>query len=224
MYVIIVGAGKVGWNLARELIARDREVTLIESDHAKYRTVEDELEHAVQYGDATELWVLERAGIQRADLVIAVTGDDEDNILICQVAKEKYGVARIVARVNNPRNLQHFKLLGIQPAVSATDLILRLIEHEVPEYGLIQLLALEEEHLEIIELEVGDSSEADGRRVSEIQLPDGSLIISVLRGGTGFVPKGDTVVNAGDQVMLILDPGLEAEITLQFAPAANAAA
>ena len=155
MYVIIAGAGKVGWNLARELIAKDREVTLIESDHSRYRVVEEELEHAVQYGDATELWVLERAGIQRADLVIAVTGDDEDNILICQVAKEKYGVQRIVARVNNPRNLQHFKLLGIQPAVSATDLILRLIEHEVPEYGLVQLLALEEEHLEIIELEVG---------------------------------------------------------------------
>jgi trk system potassium uptake protein TrkA len=224
VYVIIVGAGKVGWNLARELIARDREVTLIESDHAKYRIVEEELEHAVQYGDATELWVLERAGIQRADLVIAVTGDDEDNILICQVAKEKYGVQRIVARVNNPRNLQHFKLLGIQPAVSATDLILRLIEHEVPEYGLIQLLALEEEHLEIIELEVGEGSEADGRQVADIQLPDGSLIISVLRGGTGFVPKGDTLVNAGDQVMLILDPGLEGEITLQFAPVPGAAA
>ena len=91
MYVIIAGAGKVGWNLARELIAKDREVTLIESDHGRYRVVEEELEHAVQYGDATELWVLERAGIQRADLVIAVTGDDEDNILICQVAKEKYG-------------------------------------------------------------------------------------------------------------------------------------
>ena len=136
MYVIIAGAGKVGWNLARELIAKDREVTLIESDHARYRVVEEELEHAVQYGDATELWVLERAGIQRADLVIAVTGDDEDNILICQVAKEKYGCQRIVARVNNPRNLQHFRLLGVQPAVSATDLILRLIEHEVPEYGL----------------------------------------------------------------------------------------
>ncbi|HWF54766.1 MAG TPA: NAD-binding protein, partial [Solirubrobacteraceae bacterium] len=87
MYVIIAGAGKVGWNLARELIGRDREVTLIESNHERYRVVEEELEHAVQYGDATELWVLERAGIQRADLVIAVTGDDEDNILICQVAK-----------------------------------------------------------------------------------------------------------------------------------------
>jgi len=222
MYVIIVGAGKVGWNLARELIARDREVTLIESDHHRYRIVAEELEHAVQYGDATELWILERAGIQRADLVIAVTGDDEDNILICQVAKEKYGVERIVARVNNPRNLQHFKLLGVQPAVSATDLILRLIEHEVPEYGLVQLLALEEEHLEIIELEVLAGSRAAGRTVQEVSLPDGALIISVLRGGRGFVPKADTVIQPGDQVMLILDPGLEEDITAQFAPGAAA--
>jgi trk system potassium uptake protein TrkA len=222
MYVIICGAGKVGWNLARELINRDREVTLIESYHRRYRIVEEELEHAVQYGDATELWVLERAGIQRADLVIAVTGDDEDNIMICQMAKEKYGVQRIVARVNNPRNLPYFKLLGIQPAVSATDLILRLIEHEVPEYGLVQLLALEEEHLEIIELEVGEGSEAAGKTIRDIDMPEGSLIISVLRDGGGFVPKADSVVEAGDQVMLILDPGLEHQITLQFAPAASA--
>src|SRR5580704_14250129 len=200
MYVIIAGAGKVGWNLARELIAKDREVTLVESDHARYRVVEEELEHAVQYGDATELWVLERAGIQRADLVLAVTGDDEDNILICQVAKEKYGVQRI------------------QPAVSATDLILRLIEHEVPEYGLVQLLALEEERLEIIELEVGEGSAAAGQRVADVPLPDGSLIISVLRSGAGFVPKADSVIEAGDQVLLILDPGLEQAITPQFAP------
>jgi trk system potassium uptake protein TrkA len=217
VYVIIAGGGKVGWNLARELIAKGAEVSLIESDHRRYRVVEEELEHAVQYGDATELWVLERAGIQRADLVIAVTGDDEDNMLICQVAKEKYEVARIVARVNNPRNLQHFKLLGIQPAVSATDLILRLIEHEVPEYGLVQLLALEEERLEIIELEVAAGSPVAGRRVADVPLPDGSLIISVLRGGTGFVPKGDSIINAGDQVLLILDPGLEESITRQFA-------
>jgi trk system potassium uptake protein len=222
MYVVIAGAGKVGWNLARELIAKDREVTVIEQNHQRFRFVEEELEHAVQYGDASELWVLERAGIQRADLVIAVTGDDEDNILISQVAKEKYGVERIVARVNNPRNLSTFKLLGIQPAVSATDLILRLIEHEVPEYGLVQLLALEEEHLEIIELEVGAGSEAAGKAVREIELPEGALIISVLRDGTGFVPKADTVIEAGDEVLLILDPGLENEITLHFAPSESA--
>ncbi len=217
MYVIIAGAGKVGWNLTRELLANDQEVTLLESDHRRYRVVEEELEHVVQYGDATELWVLERAGIQRADLVIAVTGDDEDNIIICQVAKQKYAVSRIVARVNNPRNLQHFKMLGVQPAVSATDLILRLIEHEVPAYGLIQLLALEEERLEIIELEVGEGSPAAGQRVRDVVLPDGALIISVLRGGRGFVPQSDSMIEAGDQVLLILDPGLEDKIASQFA-------
>jgi len=214
---MVAGAGKVGWNLARELIEKDHEVTLIESSRRRYLVVEEELEHAVQYGDATELWVLERAGIQRADLVIAVTGDDEDNILVCQVAKQKYLCDRVIARVNNPRNLQHFKLLGIQPVVSATDLILRLIEHEVPRYGLVHLLALEEERLEIIELEVTSGAPADGKRVSDVELPEGALIISVLRGGTGFVPKADTVIEAGDEVLLVLDPGLEDAITPFFA-------
>jgi trk system potassium uptake protein len=221
VYVIIAGAGKVGWNLARELIAKDHEVTLLEHDRGRYLTVEEELEHVVSYGDATELWVLERAGIQRADLVIAVTGDDEDNILICQVANEKYRCERIVARVNNPRNLQHFKLLGIQPAVSATDLILRLIEHEVPQYGLVHLLDLAEDRLEIIELQVADGSAAAGRRVGDVALPEGSLIISILRDGGGFVPKPDTTIEAGDEVLVVLDPGLEDAITSQFSEAAT---
>src|ERR671938_457802 len=216
MYVVVVGAGKVGWNLARELIDKGNELTVIENDRARFQTVEVELEHAVQYGDGSELWVLERAGIERADLVIAVTGDDEDNILISQVAREKYGVERIVARCNNPRNLQHFKLLGIQPAVSATDLILRLIEHEVPQYGLVHLLDLAEDRLEIIELQVADGSPAAGRRVGEVALPEGSLIISILRDGGGFVPKADTTIQGGDEVLVVLDPGLEEHVTRQF--------
>jgi trk system potassium uptake protein TrkA len=218
MYVIIAGGGKVGWNLARELIGKGNEVTLLESRRSRYLTIEQELEHAVQYGDATELWVLERAGIQRADLVIAVTGDDEDNMLICQMAKQKYLCERIIARVNNPRNRQWFELLGVQPSVSATDLILRLIEHEVPSYGLVHLLDLRDEQLEIIEVEVVPQAPAAGKMVQEVPLPEGSLIISVLRGGTGFVPKADTVIEAGDEVLLVLDPGLEDAITAQFAP------
>jgi trk system potassium uptake protein len=216
VYVVIAGAGKVGWNLARELMAKGHEVTVIESERARYLTVEQELEHAIQYGDATELWVLERAGINRADLTIAVTGDDEDNLLICQIAKEKYLCSRIIARVNNPRNRQYFELLGIQPAVSATDLILRLIEHEVPSYGLVHLLDLRDEQLEIIEVEVGQGAPAAGRKVADVALPDGSLIISVLRNGRGFVPNNETVIDAGDEVLLVLDPGLEDRITAQF--------
>ena len=212
MYVIIVGAGKVGWNLGRELLEKGHEVTLLENDRNRYQTVEQELEHSIQYGDGTELWVLERAGISRADMVIAVTGDDEDNVLICQVAKEKYMVDQIIARVNNPRNKQWFELLGIRPVVSATDLILRLIEHEVPKYGLVHLLDLEKERLEIIELLLGEGSPVAGQRVGDLELPEGSLLISVLRGGNGFVPGPETVLEPGDEVLAVLDPGLEEEL------------
>jgi trk system potassium uptake protein TrkA len=124
----------------------------------------------------------------------------------------------VIARCNNPRNLQHFELLGIQPAVSATDLILRLIEHEVPQYGLVHLLDLPAERLEIIEIEVTAGAPAAGRAVRDIDVPDGALVISVLRSGGGFVPKADTVIEAGDEVLLVLDPGLEEAITDQFAP------
>jgi trk/ktr system potassium uptake protein len=216
MYVIIVGAGKVGWNLARELIEKGNEVTLIEGNRDRYLTVEQELEHNIQYGDASELWVLERAGISRADMVIAVTGDDEDNMLISQVAKEKYLVDRIIARVNNPRNRQWFDLLGIRPFVSATDLILRLIEHEVPEYGLVHLLDLPQERLEIIEMLLSGDSRVTGRRVGDLEMPEGTLLISVLREGKGFVPNPDTVLEAGDEVLAVLDPGVEEDLKALF--------
>jgi trk system potassium uptake protein len=223
MYIVVVGAGKVGWNLARELIGKGNEVTVIESEPSRFAMVEEELEHAVHYGDGSELWVLERAGVARADMVIAVTGDDEDNILICQVAREKYGVERVIARCNNPRNLQHFELLGIKPAISATDLILRLIEHEVPRYGFLHLLDLPQERLEIIEIEVAEGSEADGAEVQQLGLPDGSLAIAILRNGTGFVPLADSVIEAGDEVLIVLDTGLEAKITERFRPQPEAA-
>ena len=224
MYIIVVGAGKVGWGLARELLDKGHEVTLIENSRERFMTVEQELEHNIQYGDASELWVLERAGVQRADMLIAVTGDDEDNILICQIAKEKYLCERTIARVNNPRNRETFDLLGIRPVVSATDLILRLIEHEVPEYGLVHLLDLPQENLEIIELEVAEGSPAAGRTVKELGLPDGVLVISILRDGGGFVPAGDSTVEAGDEVLLVLDVGLETSVTERFADRSGAAA
>jgi len=218
MYVIIVGAGKVGWNLTRELLDKGHEVTLLENDRDRYTTVEQELEHNIQYGDASELWVLERAGISRADMVIAVTGDDEDNVLICQVAKEKYLCERTIARVNNPRNRQWFELLGVKPVVSATDLILRLIEHEVPEYGLVHLLDLPEQRLEIIEMLLPENSKAHGVRVSDLEMPDGSLLISVLREGRGFVPGPDTVLESGDEILAVLDPTVEEDLTSYFGP------
>ncbi|MBK5233275.1 MAG: TrkA family potassium uptake protein [Thermoleophilia bacterium] len=212
MYLIVVGAGKVGVNLTRELLGQGHEVTMIENSRRRYLLVEQELEHNIQYGDASELWVLERAGISRAEMVIAVTGDDEDNILICQVAKEKYNVERIIARVNNPRNRAHFDLLGIKPVVSATDLILKLLEHEVPHHNLVNLLDLEAEKIEIIEVRLRENSPIAGKKVGEIETPDRTLLISILREGTGFVPTAESELKVGDDILAVLDPVQEEDL------------
>ena len=139
-------------------------------------------------------------------------------MLICQVAKEKYDVGQIIARVNNPRNKPHFDLLGIKPSVSATDLILRLLEHEVPEYGLVHLLDLPEQRLEIIEMELPENSRAAGTRVGDLSMPEGRLLISVLREDTGFVPTAETVLQAGDEILAVLDPRVEEDLTAYFRP------
>src|SRR5881394_548858 len=166
MYVIIAGGGKVGANVMRSLLRLGHEVTLIEQRRDRFERLEDEFEHQVQRGDATEIHVLERAGIARPpDIVAAVTGDDEDNIVICQMAREKYGVGKVVARVNDPRNQTHFDLLGISATVSATASIMALIEHEVPEHDLIHLLELRKENLEIVEVQIDKSAPAAGKRV-----------------------------------------------------------
>lgn len=216
MYVLVVGGGKVGLNLTRELMQKGHEVTLVEADRRRYGILEPQLEHVVQLGDGTELWVLEQAGVERADMVIAVTGDDEDNIIISQVAREKYGREQIIARCNNIRNMEHFDLLEIRPVVSSTDLILRLIEHEVPQYGLVHLLTLQVENLEIIEVEASAGSPAAGRRIDELDLPEESLVIALLRSGTGVVPRADMVIEAGDEVLLVLNPNIEQDITQMF--------
>ena len=216
MYVIVAGAGKVGVNLTRELLGQGHEVTLIENRRQRYLGVEQLLEHNVLYGDASELWVLERAGIERAGMVIAVTGDDEDNILICQVAKEKYAIDRIIARVNNPSNRAHFDLLGIKPVVSATELILRLLEHEVPHHNLVHLLDLEEEEIEIIEIRLDDESPVVGSTVSELNTPDNTLVIAIIRDGRGMVPNANTIFEAGDDILAVLDPEREEDLKSIF--------
>jgi trk system potassium uptake protein len=213
MYVVIAGGGKLGSNLARLLLGQNQEVTLIEQRRDRYERLEVELEHQVQHGDATEIYILERAGIARPpDLVLAVTGDDEDNIVICQIAREKYGVPKVIARVNDPRNQAHFDLLGIAPTVSATSSIMALVEHEVPEHGLIHLLDLRHENLEIVEVLIGKSSPSAGKTVERLNLPDEARLISVTRDGQSEIAVGSTTLQKGDRVLAILQPGREEEL------------
>ena len=145
-------------------------MTLIEQRRDRFERLEEEFEHQVQRGDATELFVLERAGITRPpDIVLALTGDDEDNMVICQLAKEKYGVPKVIARVNDPRNQAHFDLLGISPTICATSSIMALVEHEVPEHELVHLLELRKENLEIVEVQIDKSSPVAGKRVEGLE-------------------------------------------------------
>jgi len=213
MFAIVAGGGKVGANVAKALLRMRHEVVLVEQRPEQFARLEEEFGHQVQNGDATELFVLERAGIGRPpELVLAVTGDDEDNIVICQIAKERYGVAKVIARVNDPRNQAHFDLLGISPTVSATSSIIALVEHEVPEHDLIHLLELRKENLEIVEVQIGKDAPSIGKRVERLSLPEGSRLISVMRGGQAEIAVGATELREGDQVLAILEPGKEDEL------------
>jgi trk system potassium uptake protein TrkA len=213
MYVLVAGAGKVGANVTRTLLERGQEVTLIEQRRDRFERLEAEFEHRIQLGDATELFVLERAGIRRPpDIVVAVTGDDEDNIVICQIAREHFGVAKVIARVNDPRNQEHFDLLAIAPTVSATANVLAMIEHEVPERELVHLLELRTENLEIVEFVIDRSSPSAGKRIDRLTLPEGSRLISVTREGRAEIADGATELRAGDQVLAVLEPGKEQEL------------
>jgi trk system potassium uptake protein TrkA len=213
VYVLIAGGGKVGTSVMRSLARQNHEVTLIEQRRDRFQALEAEFEHQVILGDATELFVLERAGIARpADLVLAVTGDDEDNLVICQLAREKYGVEKVIARVNDPRNQVHFDLLGITQTVSATQMILGLIEHEVPAHELVHLLELRKENLEIVEVEIDKESPCAGKRVEKLSLPEGARLISVMRNGKAEIAVGSTELRPGDQVLAILQPGKEDEL------------
>jgi trk system potassium uptake protein TrkA len=213
VFALVAGGGKVGSNVARTLLRRGHEVTLIEQRRDRYEALELEFEHQVHNGDATELFVLERAGIARpAELVIAVTGDDEDNLVIGQLAREKYGIEKVIARVNDPRNQKLFDLLDLRQTVSATQMVLGLIEHEVPEHELVHLLELRRENLEIVEVEVAPGSQVAGRRVDQLSLPDGVRLISVMRNGTAEIAVGSTKLESGDQVLAILEPGKEDDL------------
>jgi trk system potassium uptake protein TrkA len=213
VYVLIAGGGKIGANLARSLLRAGQEVTLIEQRRDRFERLEDEFEHVVVQGDATELFVLERAGIQRPpSIVIAATGDDEDNIVICQLAREKYGVGKVIARVNDPRNQVHFDLLGVSPTVCATSSIMALIEHEVPEHGLVHLLELPKENVEIVEVLIPSEAGCAGRAVENLDLPEGSRLISVKRNGQFEIAQDSTTLRPGDQVLAILPPGKEDEL------------
>lgn len=202
-YVIVIGGGRVGYYLAKELM-QTYEVLIIEQDAARAGDIASSLGTGVTAGDGCEAAVLEEAGCERAAMLIAVTGDDEDNLVACQVAKNKFGVPKTIARLSDPRNEELFKALGIDVTVSATEAILSKIEMELPISGLSRLLQLQHSGYDVVEVRLSDRAPAVGMAVKDLLLPQGALIVLLFdRDETPRLPSGDSVLRGGDHVIAI---------------------
>ena len=171
MYAIIIGGGKVGYYLTKTLLGASHEVLLVEKERSHYKDLFEELGEIAFNGDGDEMRVLEEIGVNRADIFVAVTGDDEDNLVACQIAKKKFSCPRVIARVNNPKNEELFKQLGIDATVSATRLIYGLIEQEIQAPDVIPLLTLRKGNLEIVEVAIPKNAPVVGKTVNDILFP-----------------------------------------------------
>jgi trk system potassium uptake protein TrkA len=205
MYIIIVGAGKVGYHLGSLLIAEGHEVMLIEEDRSKVDTLSLEFHDSIMVGDGSFVEVLREAGANRADVVVAVTGNDEDNLVICQVTKLVFLRPRTIARVNNPRNEELFTGLGIDASVSATKIINAIIEEQVKAGDMvIPLLTLKGGDVEIVEVELSRSSPILKKKIKDLVLPPGSIFIAVIRGEEVIIPYGETEFQPEDKVLALV--------------------
>lgn len=203
MFVLVVGGGKVGYYLAKELIESGHEVVLMEKDRGRADQIADEIGSVVVPHDGCEGKYLGEAGCARADIVAAVTGDDEDNLVICQMAKHHFAVPRTIARVNNPKNESLFRHLGVDEIISPTRMILGSIEQDIPVHELLHLAALGEGELEIIEAHLQDGSPAIGRAAGDLTMPEGCSLFAVVRGGVAIPLRPDTTLLIGDKVIAI---------------------
>ena len=212
MYVVVIGGGNVGYYLTRELLHAGHEVVMIEKDAGRARQIADELGSIVVPNDGCEGRYQELAGMGRADVVAAVTGDDEDNLVACQVAKMHFNVPRAIARVNNPKNEQLFRRLAIDDTVSPTRTILGVIEHEIPIHDLLHLTELEGGELEIVEAQLTAESPAVGRELRELTLPEGTSIAVILRGSKAIAVRPETKLMDGDRMLAVTSSQKEPEL------------
>jgi trk system potassium uptake protein TrkA len=203
VFVLVVGGGKVGYYLAKELIESGHEVALMEKDRARATQITDEIGSIVIAHDGCEGKYLGEAGCNRADVVAAVTGDDEDNLVICQMAKHHFDVPRTIARVNNPKNEALFRHLGVDELISPTRMVLSSIEQDIPVHELLHLAALGEGELELIEAHLQRGSPAIGRAPKDLAIPEGCSLFAVIREGVATSLRPETVMLEGDKIIAI---------------------
>jgi trk system potassium uptake protein TrkA len=216
MYIIIGGGGEVGYYLTRNLLSQGHEVLLMEKNTARVQGLREELGESIFHGDACEARMLEEAGARRADVVIAVTGEDEDNLVICQVAKKRFNVGRTIARLNNPRNELLFQKLGIDISVSPTKSILSLIESELPGRRFVMLMTLKRAGLEIIEVSIPPISPVVGKKLNQVNLPRRCNLALIIRDQEPIFPTADTELQANDDVYALVTGEGEEELRSIF--------
>ncbi len=210
MYIIIIGGGRLGYYLAKALLNEEHEVLIVEKNATVCETIIGELGSICIRGDGCEATTLTEIGTGRADMLIAVTGDDEDNLVSCQLAKHKFNVPHTIARIRNPQNEALFKKLGIDATVSSTNIILEHIKGEVPTHPLTHLLTIRDKGLEIVEVKIPPDATTVGKSIKELSLPPGSkLALLIHKESKPRIPTSSTILEAGDQIIAVTTPESE---------------
>jgi trk system potassium uptake protein TrkA len=215
MRVVVTGAGNVGRHLANDLRLRGHEVSVIDQDPGVVDRARKEAAAGVDVilGDACEPWVLDKADLATCDVLVAATGDDEDNLVTSLLAKQEYGVPRVVARVNHPKNEWLFTAQwGVDVPMSPPHILTALVEEAVTSGDLVRLLKLEGGQVTLVEVTIDDSSPMAGRPLYELRLPQDSAVVAILRGGHVVIPQPETQLVAGDEIMAIATPEVEEAI------------
>lgn len=203
MRVCIIGGGKLGYYLAKTLHEHGHLPIIIERDASTCARIADELDMPVIHGDGTKPEMLAAAELGKCHALVAVTGQDENNLIACELAKQVHKVRKTVARVNNPKNAPVLKALGVDIVVSSTDNIARLIEREVETAAMCQLLSLAGGTASLTEINIPDEFEDDGKTLAQMKTPSNMTVVSVTRGDQFIIPNGETRIHVGDKVMVL---------------------
>ena len=210
MYIVVIGGGRIGYYLSKALLAEGHEVLIVEKNHALCQTINDELGSVCFRGDGCEAAILGEIGTGRADMFIAVTGDDEDNLVACQVAKHKFNIPRTISRIRNPKNEILFKKLGIDVTVSSTNIILESIEKEVPTHPLTHLMEMADKGLELVQIKITPESKTIGKLVKDVKLPPECILAVIIRKSRKPVlPTESTIIEDEDEFIAVTPPALE---------------
>lgn len=212
MKVTIIGGGKVGYYLVRTLIEHGHEPTVIEANRAVCEHIANEMDIPIICGDATRLEVLEIADIQDSSALVSVTGSDETNLIVCQLAKKKFGVEKTVAKSNNPKNVAVMQALGIDNVINSTNSIASLIEREVDTSRIKQVLSLNRGEVTLFEVQLPENYVYDGKMLMDIKLPVLFNIVSITRGGCMIIPRGQSMLKSGDKLLVISESNVVKEL------------